>query len=70
MDADAEAREFGRVWYAGVERLAREGKVKVHPVRRVGGEGDWAAAVLEGLDMLRKGEVSGEKLIVEVGGRA
>lgn len=65
-EADAEAREFGREWYACVERLAREGKVRVHPPRRLGGSGGWARAVLEGLEILKMGEVSGEKLVVEV----
>lgn len=69
-DADAGAREFGREWYACVERWAGEGKLRVHPARRVGEGGEWARAVLEGLEMLREGKVSGEKLIVEVGGKA
>ena len=65
-DADAGAREFGREWYACVERLAREGKVRVHPPRTLGGSGGWARAVLEGLEMMKMGKVSGEKLIVEM----
>jgi len=45
------------------EKLLKEGKIKAHPVDvRPGG----LKGVLEGLDEMRKGKVSGKKLVYRV----
>lgn len=60
--------EFAKRWAGVCERLLGEGRVKAHPVRveregeREKGKGG-LEGVLEGLERLRRGEVSGEKLV-------
>ena len=65
-EPNLEAREFGRKWYALVERLLRNGDLKPHPVRVLESEKGWSKAILDGLKTLKKGKVSGEKLVVNV----
>lgn len=63
FEAKREDQEFAaRFWKMAGELLA-QGKLKVHPpdVRPGGLEG-----VLEGLDELRQGKVSGKKLVYRV----
>lgn len=59
-EASPELREFGRQWFATVERLLHDGRIRSHPpqVNRGGFQG-----ILEGVDMLRRREVSGKKLV-------
>lgn len=63
MPANPEDREFGRTFWELTRGLLSEGKLKVHPPEiRQGG----LDKVLEGLDDLRKGRVSGKKLVYNI----
>ena len=54
---------FASMFWGIAEKLLNEGKVKPHPVDlRPGG----LKGVLEGLDEMRKGKVSGKKLVYKV----
>lgn len=61
-DADDGVRDFARGWFATAQRLLDQGKLRPHPVRVLEGWG----AILEGLDMLERKQVSGEKLVVRL----
>lgn len=58
--ANAEDFNYAKMWALVCERLLAEGKIQVHPpkVSKAGLDG-----VLDGLDLLRKDQVSGEKLV-------
>lgn len=59
--ASPESREMGKMWFTGtMQRLLDAGAVKSHPVKVVG---KGLEPVLKGLDVLRKGGVSGQKLV-------
>jgi len=63
LPASKEDYEFATKFWALSEKLLGEGKVKVHPVDvRSGG----LKGVLEGLDDMRHGKVSGKKLVYKV----
>lgn len=70
--ADAAARAFARLWYPLAEVLARAGNLRSHPIRVVAeGDGDgaetgWPGAVVSGLQELRDGNVSAQKLVVSI----
>ena len=66
IDADPKARDFARRWYAVVETLVAEAKIKPHPAHVVESAGGWMEAVLSGLRLLRDKGVSGEKLVVKL----
>lgn len=63
---DAEARSLALEVFARVELWARKDLLKHHPVRVLRGEDNWMILVLEGLQKLQKGEISGEKLVVQI----
>jgi aspyridone synthetase trans-acting enoyl reductase len=65
FEVDEEAREFARWWFALVERLVSDGSIRSHPVNVVD-EGDWTKSVLSGLERLKTGSVSGQKLVVSL----
>jgi len=58
-----EDQAFSAWWWLLAEKLLTSGKIRVHPlsVREGGLEG-----VLEGLDLMRKDQVSGQKLVYNV----
>ncbi|KAH8819904.1 alcohol dehydrogenase-like protein [Xylogone sp. PMI_703] len=66
--ADPTARAFARTWYPLAEELLNAHSLKSHPVRvfESGSEGGWPTRVVRGLDDLRDGSISGEKLVVTV----
>ncbi|KIM94015.1 hypothetical protein OIDMADRAFT_136635 [Oidiodendron maius Zn] len=66
--ADPAARAFARTWYPLAEALASAQSLKSHPVRVVepGLEGGWPMRVVRGLNDLREGSISGQKLVVTV----
>jgi aspyridone synthetase trans-acting enoyl reductase len=66
FDPDPEAREFGRRWYALVESLLFNEKIRSHPVRIIDEDGAWTQSVLRGLQYLQEKSVSGQKLIVNI----
>ncbi|KAF7192379.1 Hps1-dma1 cluster oxidoreductase toxD [Pseudocercospora fuligena] len=53
---------FGKMFWRLPERLLAEGKIKTHPSR----VGHGLASVFEGLDGMRRGNVSGQKLVYRV----
>lgn len=65
VEADMAAKEFAVGWFMTAQKLLDEGKLRTHPLRIMdGGLGD----VTEGLELLRKKQVSGQKLIYRVNG--
>lgn len=61
--ARPEALAFGRKWYKIAEQLWASGKWQTHR-QKVGGMG--LLGVLDGMQIMRKGLVSGEKLVYRV----
>jgi hypothetical protein len=51
--------EFMKKWIKAVDPILEQGKLKVHPPK----VGKGLEGVLEGLDLLRKDKVSGQKLV-------
>ncbi|CAI7573982.1 unnamed protein product [Penicillium discolor] len=62
-DADPDARIFADELYSGAQKHLLEGKLKNHPAKVMSGE---FSGILEGLEMIRRKEVSGFKLVYEV----
>ena len=62
-EGDAAAREFAIEWFATAQQLLDEGKLRTHPLRVMSGG---LENVTEGLDLLKKKQVSGQKLIYTV----
>lgn len=62
-DAKPEALAFGRKWYKVAERLWAEGKWAIHPQRVGAGS---LVGLLDGLQEMREGMVSGQKLVYYV----
>ncbi|KAI3333018.1 putative zinc-binding dehydrogenase family oxidoreductase [Ustulina deusta] len=60
-DEDPEMRTFGVQWYQSVQKMLDQGKLRPHPLRVLGKSFE---AVLEGVGMLKRKAVSGEKLVV------
>lgn len=61
---DSELRRFGEDWFKTAQVLVDKGQITPHPIRvidMVGFEG-----VLEGIEELRQGKVSGEKLVCRI----
>ncbi|KAJ5920003.1 hypothetical protein N7516_010861 [Penicillium verrucosum] len=52
---------WARSWYAELQKLIDNGKLKACPIKIIPGKFE---GILEGLDMLRNGKVSGKKLVV------
>lgn len=55
--------EIGKQWAAEIEALMESDGFKPHPLREL--DNGWNS-IIEGLDLLRKGEVSGQKLVVKI----
>jgi NADPH:quinone reductase-like Zn-dependent oxidoreductase len=62
-EASMEDYEFGRKWFAIVQQLLDQGKLRTHPLKY--GQGGFQG-VLEGVDILRKRMISGQKLIYRI----
>ncbi|GKZ36248.1 hypothetical protein AbraIFM66950_007245 [Aspergillus brasiliensis] len=62
-DADPDARIFADELYSGAQKHLLEGKLKNHPAKVMSGG---FPGILEGLEMIRRKEVSGFKLVYEV----
>jgi NADPH:quinone reductase-like Zn-dependent oxidoreductase len=63
---DAEARSLVLEVFAQVEVWVRKDMIKNHPIRTLEVGDNWMTSVLDGLRTLQKGEVSGEKLVVQL----
>ena len=59
-EPDPECREFGRKWFEAMQRLLDNGKIRSHPPCIMPGR---FQGILEGVEMMRRREVSGEKLV-------
>lgn len=63
-EADPAKFNLGTRWSQEIQMLLDQGLLKCHPVQEVPGK--WQG-VIQGLEMLRAGEVRGHKLVVRVG---
>lgn len=63
-DADPTKFDLGVRWREEVQNLLDQGRLRCHPVREVPGK--WQG-IIQGLDMLKAGQVRGQKLVVRVG---
>ncbi|KAI8630880.1 hypothetical protein F5Y19DRAFT_463740 [Xylariaceae sp. FL1651] len=61
--ADPTLHRLGVQWAAEVQALLDAGKLTHHPVREIKGGRD---GIFKGLELLRRGKVSGEKLVVRI----
>ena len=61
--ADPELRQWGIGFYQSVQRLVDEKKLRGHPLRVLEGRFE---GILKGLEMLRRREVSAQKLVVRL----
>lgn len=59
----AEMTAWAADWFKSVQRLIDDGKLTPHPVRVLAGGFD---AILQGLDILKRKEVSAEKIVVKL----
>ncbi len=62
-EANEERHVSWRKWCVEMSRLLAEDKIKSHPIKVL--EGGWQS-IIDGLELLRKGEVSGTKLVVRM----
>lgn len=62
-DADLSKFDLGARWSQEVQTLVDEARLRCHPAREVPGKWD---GIIKGLDMLRNGEVRGQKLVVRI----
>ncbi|GAP83760.1 putative zinc-binding dehydrogenase family [Rosellinia necatrix] len=60
-----ELRSFGKQWFLTAQRMLDRGEVRPHPIRI--GEKFGLEGVLEGIEILRQGALSGEKLVYRIG---
>jgi NADPH:quinone reductase-like Zn-dependent oxidoreductase len=62
-EGSADMREFAVKWFKTAQQLLDEGKLKMHPLRVMPGG---FRGVLDGMELLRKKQISGEKLVYRV----
>ncbi|KAL9033164.1 MAG: hypothetical protein Q9214_007640 [Letrouitia sp. 1 TL-2023] len=62
-DADPAMFELGTRWCQEVQGLLNQGRLRCHPPREVPGK--WQG-IIQGLDMLKAGQIRGQKLVVRV----
>lgn len=60
-EANPRAVEIGRWWYRLMDKLLEQRVIRPHPTRKIGESWD---SILGGVEQLRQGAVSGEKLVV------
>lgn len=63
-DADPKYREAGAKQFAAVQALMNRGLIEPHPVKSM--QGGWQG-VMQGVDIIRKQPLSGQKLVYSVG---
>ncbi|KAK5635869.1 hypothetical protein RRF57_011581 [Xylaria bambusicola] len=64
VKADSKLHSFGKDWSSCVQRLLESGNIKPHPTRAQGSIG--LEQVLDGMMLLKKKVVSGEKLVYRI----
>ncbi|KAI0878313.1 hypothetical protein GGS24DRAFT_443445 [Hypoxylon argillaceum] len=62
-DADPLKLELGARWCREVQQLVDEGRLKCHPVREIPSK--WEG-IIKGLEMIKEGQVRGQKLVVRI----
>lgn len=62
-DEDPEKHAFGVQWYKDVQKMLDRGLLERHPIRILG---NTLEAMIEGVEMLQRKEVSGKKLVVSL----
>jgi len=62
-EPNLDRHELGKAWYRSMEKLVADGKIKLHPITVLDGRFD---GILKGLSLLKKGEVSATKLVVNL----
>ncbi|KAK3689260.1 putative zinc binding dehydrogenase [Podospora appendiculata] len=69
--ANLELYDRANGWAVEMQAALDQGLIKCHPVREMEGDGQggWVNAVVRGLEMLQRGEVRGQKLVVRVAHR-
>lgn len=60
FEAEPRLRELAVPIFAVIERLLHEGKIQPHPIKSEGGGYE---GLIRGVDIVRKGELSGQKLV-------
>jgi hypothetical protein len=63
--ADLEAKAFALKWFGTAQRLLDEGRLKTHPIQCEPGS---LQGVLVGMELLRKKQISGKKLVYRLEG--
>jgi hypothetical protein len=63
-EANPELYSRGTYWASEMQASLDKGSIKPHPVREL--EGKWEG-IIEGLSMLQRGEIRGQKLVIRVG---
>lgn len=61
--ADKNLMKIGMRWAVEMQLLMESGRIKTHPLREL--QSGWES-IIQGLDMLRKGEVRGHKLVLRI----
>jgi hypothetical protein len=64
-EADEDLRKFSLKWFGTARQLLQEGKLRAHPVKSMTGG---LPGILDGMDILRRKELSGVKLVYRVSG--
>jgi hypothetical protein len=64
-EPDPELRIFGAEWFRRVQAMLVRGEIQPHPVRLLKSKQGFEG-VLEGVELLRKKAVSGEKLVQRI----
>lgn len=62
-EASEEMFVIGRQWAIEMQRLLHNKLIKTHPIREISGKWD---GIVRGLEMLQRGEIRGEKLVVRI----
>lgn len=62
-EARPEVYQAGVKWFQMIQRLLDEGKLQAHPVKVVPGGFE---GIFKGLELLKRGAVSGQKLVVRI----
>ena len=62
-EANPKAHKAAVTWLADMQKLVDEGKIKSHPIRVIPGG---FQGIINGLEILRKGAISGQKMVIFV----
>ncbi|KAH8596198.1 putative zinc-binding dehydrogenase family oxidoreductase [Bisporella sp. PMI_857] len=62
-DPNPQFRKFGKRWFRTIQGLSDDGKIIPHPIKLVPGKFE---GILEGLEILERRGVSGEKMVVSI----